>query len=288
MQKNVNEAVFFSLLQYLDTRPIRKLKPQDLECVFDDILNDDSKLEALLGYPDGEREQASGSFPRATLPIICGSHFVGDDVCGEARKEAEGLHEGGHFKSAGMGRPSERREDSGARGDELMWLNEASLDLFDLRGLKQIAHKIESVRRRLNSVHMRRRPANVPERASADNRPLDEEDGGPFSKSEIQLTRYPGGGSRYVRHLDASQSNNRLLTLIVYLNPDWQTKHGGELRALTESEQVDIPPLMDTFVLFRSDMIEHEVLPCYCERYAVSCWFHVHTDCISSGKDDVA
>ena len=43
-------------------------------------------------------------------------------------------------------------------------------------------------------------------------------------------TVYPGAGARYVRHVDNPDRNGRLLTALLYLNPDWQEGDGGELR----------------------------------------------------------
>lgn len=38
------------------------------------------------------------------------------------------------------------------------------------------------------------------------------------------------GGARYIRHVDNSNRNGRKLTVILYLNDDWQPAHGGALR----------------------------------------------------------
>ena len=44
------------------------------------------------------------------------------------------------------------------------------------------------------------------------------------------LTCYPGGGSRYIRHIDNPNRNGRLLTAIYYLNLEWTEADGGTLR----------------------------------------------------------
>ena len=50
------------------------------------------------------------------------------------------------------------------------------------------------------------------------------------SRSKAMCTVYPGAGARYVRHVDNPDRNGRLLTALLYLNPEWQEGDGGELR----------------------------------------------------------
>eukprot|EP01062_Namystynia_karyoxenos_P014181 TRINITY_DN15108_c0_g5_i1.p1 TRINITY_DN15108_c0_g5~~TRINITY_DN15108_c0_g5_i1.p1 ORF type:complete len:409 (+),score=120.95 TRINITY_DN15108_c0_g5_i1:76-1227(+) len=57
--------------------------------------------------------------------------------------------------------------------------------------------------------------------------------GGPWTaarRSALQCTLYPGGGARYVRHVDDPDGRyRRRLTLLLYLNPGWSEPDGGEL-----------------------------------------------------------
>ena len=52
------------------------------------------------------------------------------------------------------------------------------------------------------------------------------------SRSEAMLTIYPATGARYRRHVDNPDGtkSSRKLTVICYLNPEWQPGHGGELQ----------------------------------------------------------
>ena len=50
------------------------------------------------------------------------------------------------------------------------------------------------------------------------------------SRSKAMCSVYPGAGARYVRHVDNPEKNGRLLTALLYLNPNWEQGDGGELR----------------------------------------------------------
>ena len=97
----------------------------------------------------------------------------------------------------------------------------------------------------------------------------------PLRRDEMQVTCYPGSGSRYVRHVDNNANNGRRLTCILYCNPTWTPADGGELRLyVRESHVIDVAPLMNRCVIFWSDSrVPHEVLPSHADRYALSIWY---------------
>lgn len=98
------------------------------------------------------------------------------------------------------------------------------------------------------------------------------------------------GGSVYPLHVDNTfgvngslNDDTRKLTCIIYLNPDSvQEQSGGELRLLLNDNQIiDLDPCGGRIVLFWSDEIPHEVLPCAPshrkddgahDRYALTVW----------------
>jgi hypothetical protein len=97
------------------------------------------------------------------------------------------------------------------------------------------------------------------------------------------------GGSVYPLHVDntfgvtgSPNDDTRKLTCIVYLNPDYSENDGGELRLLLNDNQViDLDPRGGRMVMFWSDEIPHEVLPCAPgkpandpehDRYALTVW----------------
>jgi SM-20-related protein len=89
---------------------------------------------------------------------------------------------------------------------------------------------------------------------------------------EVHLTQYPVD-SYYKRHLDQfKKDDHRKLSVILYLNPDWLPAHGGSLRMYLEDDTLDALPIAGRLVCFRSDFIEHEVLPATRERRSITGW----------------
>eukprot|EP00747_Dinoflagellata_sp_TGD_P092688 gnl/TRDRNA2_/TRDRNA2_165494_c3_seq3.p1 gnl/TRDRNA2_/TRDRNA2_165494_c3~~gnl/TRDRNA2_/TRDRNA2_165494_c3_seq3.p1 ORF type:complete len:393 (+),score=52.84 gnl/TRDRNA2_/TRDRNA2_165494_c3_seq3:155-1180(+) len=91
---------------------------------------------------------------------------------------------------------------------------------------------------------------------------------------------YPGGGSRYVKHVDnVWGTDGRRLTAIIYLNRNWEPEHGGQLRIFEPTIQsmgvkADVLPLWNRLVLFWPNTeVPHEVLSVYKDRAAVSIWY---------------
>lgn len=154
----------------------------------------------------------------------------------------------GATRPAGIGRAAVT---SGAdRGDLICWLDPAE------EGLTELVGYFEQLRSELNA------------RAFVGLRDC-----------ELQLAHYPGGGARYVRHRDAlrgAPGPKRRVTAILYLNPDWRPEHGGALRLHLDQEAqgtIDVEPRLGRLVVFLSERIEHEVLPTYAPRLAVTAWY---------------
>ena len=93
-----------------------------------------------------------------------------------------------------------------------------------------------------------------------------------ITNHEFHYASYPVG-TFYKRHLDRFQSDSsRKLSLICYLNEDWKTEDGGQLRLYLADNELDILPIGGRIVVFESDKIEHEVLPATRERRSVTGW----------------
>ncbi|MFT3708911.1 MAG: 2OG-Fe(II) oxygenase [Archangium sp.] len=90
---------------------------------------------------------------------------------------------------------------------------------------------------------------------------------------ELQLAKY-APGAHYVRHRDAFPGqDNRRLTAIVYLNEGWAPRDGGELELFVEPEPLRVQPTLDRLVVFRSELVEHQVLEARAERWALTAWY---------------
>ncbi|MEO5914215.1 MAG: 2OG-Fe(II) oxygenase [Luteolibacter sp.] len=89
---------------------------------------------------------------------------------------------------------------------------------------------------------------------------------------------YPEGAF-YKAHLDRhSGTSDRIVTVILYLNPDWKPGDGGELKLWTtvgdrDGEFVLIEPRMGTLVCFMAGDFWHEVLPANKSRLSITGWF---------------
>jgi SM-20-related protein len=89
---------------------------------------------------------------------------------------------------------------------------------------------------------------------------------------EVHMTSYPPG-SFYKRHLDQfNRDDHRKLSVICYLNDNWNANEGGQLRMFVADKIVDVLPTAGRLVCFRSDQIEHEVLPATRTRLSLTGW----------------
>jgi len=93
-----------------------------------------------------------------------------------------------------------------------------------------------------------------------------------LSGYEFHLAYYPEG-THYEKHLDQfRERNNRLISVVIYLNEGWAEGDGGELVIYKNSDEIKVQPLASRCVLFKSDQIEHEVLYTNKPRYSITGW----------------
>lgn len=93
-------------------------------------------------------------------------------------------------------------------------------------------------------------------------------------------------GDFYKKHKDAFVGeDNRVLSVVVYLNKGWSNEDGGEL-VIYDSESTHYPkiddgsikvtPAFGTIAIFLSEEFPHEVLPAKRDRYSIAGWFRLN------------
>ncbi len=167
------------------------------------------------------------------------------------RSECEEASERGDFKRAGVGRGLNMQVRDDIRSDTVMWLQTG--DSSEEQGI--YLAKLELLRLALNERFFL----------------------GLF-EFEGHFAIYPEGAF-YKAHLDRHVgTNDRIVTIILYLNPEWQPGDGGELKLWTTPGDkagafVLIEPRMGTMVCFLAGDHWHEVLPANKERMSITGWF---------------
>lgn len=155
------------------------------------------------------------------------------------------------FNQAGIGRQQDFMTNQFVRTDEICWINgESSAGQQWLNWTAQLQQ------------HLNRRLFL-----------------GLFS-FESHFAHY-GCGDFYKRHTDAFRGEaNRVLSVVVYLNPGWAAADGGELvlyRTNTDKQGINVLPEWGTVVVFLSEEFPHEVLPANRDRYSIAGWYRVNT-----------
>lgn len=164
----------------------------------------------------------------------------------EAILQVEELQSGSTaFKKAGIGNSKSLQIQEAIRGDYIQWLDKKSSPPSVLKYLNRLDELVKFLNQALFLS---------------------------LKDFETHMTVYPAG-SFYKRHLDQfKQDDHRKLSVICYLNKDWKEEHGGQLRMYLPDRSLDILPLAGRLVIFRSDQIEHEVLPATRLRLSITGW----------------
>lgn len=150
-----------------------------------------------------------------------------------------------HMKKAGIGKQSDFRINESIRGDYIRWIDPAAA----APPVKVYVDRINEMRRFINRALFLS-----------------------LKDFELHMTVYPAG-AYYKRHLDQfNPGDHRKLSVICYLNKGWTDDLGGQLRIYLKSGTKDVLPVAGRLVCFRSDMIEHEVLPSKKERLSITGW----------------
>lgn len=88
---------------------------------------------------------------------------------------------------------------------------------------------------------------------------------------ESMYAIYPEG-AYYKKHKDRFQQQaHRIISVVLYLNVDWETKDAGELVIYPDNQNINVEPKFNRLVFFKSELL-HEVLPCNNTRYSITTW----------------
>jgi SM-20-related protein len=150
-----------------------------------------------------------------------------------------------HFKKAGIGKNQQKQINETIRGDYISWIDPATSEAPLKEYIAKLHELIASVNQNLFLS---------------------------LKDCEVHQTIYPVG-SFYKRHLDQfKKDDHRKLSVICYLNKNWTDTDGGQLRLYLGTQSKDVLPLAGRLVCFRSDLLEHEVLPAKRERLSLTGW----------------
>lgn len=159
-----------------------------------------------------------------------------------ALKEFKGENQ---FKKAGIGKRQDLQINEAIRGDYIHWLDKTTASAPARIYLDRLNDLVQFINQNLFLS---------------------------LKDYEVHMTIYPAG-SYYKRHLDQfKKDDHRKLSVICYLNNDWKEEQGGQLRMYLPQKSIDILPLSGRLVCFRSDQIEHEVLPATRDRLSLTGW----------------
>ena len=166
----------------------------------------------------------------------------------ELAREIRCARAAGAFRRAGVDRDG--RIETAVRGDEILWLDEASAS----PALRAVLARLEGLREAVN----RELQLGAVE-------------------LELHFAVYPAGAA-YTIHVDRFRDDDtRVLSLVLYLNEAWDEADGGALRlhlgAGPIESSVDVVPSGGTLVVFLADRFPHEVLPARRERLSLAGWF---------------
>jgi SM-20-related protein len=150
-----------------------------------------------------------------------------------------------NFKKAGIGKNADLQINEAIRGDYIQWIDKKSAPAPVATYLDRMDALIQFLNQSLFLS---------------------------LKDFEVHMTVYPIG-SYYKRHLDQfKKDDHRKLSVLCYLNEHWSEEHGGQLRMFLPDTNLDILPTAGKLVCFRSDKIEHEVLPATRERRSLTGW----------------
>ena len=192
-------------------------------------------------------ELASGLSEHGWMSVDARS-WLGTNLLAALKQEVQILDRTDAMKKAGIGRGNDLVRDRSVRRDKIAWLQGVSAPqaaLFEF---------FEGIRQGLNQRLFLG-----------------------LKRFETHYATYHSGDF-YKQHLDSFKGRaSRVVSLVLYLNEDWQAAHGGALQVFNRDNGHEVCgtvwPEAGRMALFMSEEIPHEVLPANRTRYSLACWF---------------
>ncbi|WP_339414463.1 2OG-Fe(II) oxygenase [Pseudomonas sp. EA_35y_Pfl2_R5] len=174
------------------------------------------------------------------------TQFIAPSLTCELSEECRKRAAAGLLVQAGIGRGALTVVSEGLRGDHIQWLDAGQNAACD-----QYLAVMDELRQALNQALF-----------------MGLED------FESHFALYPPG-AYYKKHLDRFRDDDRrAVSVVFYLNEDWQAEQGGALRLyLPNGEIRDVLPQAGSLLLFLSADMPHEVLPATRDRLSLTGWF---------------
>lgn len=174
-------------------------------------------------------------------------HFFSTELTQQLKNTLTSLRQKGIFKQAGIGRENNLHIEQSIRSDEICW--------FDEKKLTESQQKFLNITQQLQDA-------------------INQKFYFGLFELEVHFALYLPN-TFYKRHLDQHKNqDSRVLTVITYLNENWNKEDGGELQLyLKNGKTISVVPKAGTLVCFMSADFEHEVLPAKRERASLTGWF---------------
>lgn len=172
-------------------------------------------------------------------------NFISDKMYRNIQTYFDALLEQREFSKAAIGSAEKRQVESSIRGDFIYWLDpEKDREMSDFFALAD--EVMLNIRQQLFLS---------------------------LSDYEFHFALYPPE-TKYEKHVDQFRGqDNRVISLLIYLNEDWETGDGGELKIYQqEDNDLIVEPLARRLLMFKSDTVEHEVLQTNTHRRSLTGW----------------
>jgi len=172
-------------------------------------------------------------------------NFISDELFLKIKNYFQSLLQKNDFSKAAIGSSKQRQVEASIRDDFIYWLDQnIDADLEELFEL--LDGLVEKLREYLLLS---------------------------ISDYEFHFALYPPK-TRYEKHVDQLKGkSNRVISVLIYLNENWRPGDGGELKVYqADGNELIIQPIAKRLVMFKSDIVKHEVMTTQKPRKSLTGW----------------